>query len=225
MKKFKKTMPLKKVAEYNPISRAYDYNPQENPVEKTESKCTVSTQKKPLDECDDRFFYYYTYSQKENLVEQDDIDFTVPAEEVQQIELISFAIEHSSSQVRDTLRSDLHIDQAFFTKLKNLCAQAYTLYLKCGAENIERCNSKYHFNMEYHLKTLYYASMEAVYRLDDARTTCKKAMSALSFYNERTLIDSIEKLEDMIGKLSTILFGRANRLEHYIQDPDSVELY
>ena len=68
MKKFKRTMPLQEVTEYNPISRAYDW--QENPVEKTDSKCTVSTQEKPLDECD----YYSSYSQQENLVEPDDED-------------------------------------------------------------------------------------------------------------------------------------------------------
>ena len=207
MKKFKRTMPLQEVTEYNPISRAYDW--QENPVEKADSKCTVSTQKKPLNECDDRLFHHFSYSQQENLVEPDDIDFKVPARKVQQIEHISFAVEHASSRAKAVIR----IDRAFFNKLKNTYAQAYILYMNGNAKNAKRCNIGY-------LKGLYYRSVEAGARLHADEKECQQAVSALqrSSSGESALIDSVAKCQSMIAKLRISVWENAHMLKIYIRE-------
>ena len=203
MKKFKRTMPLQEVTEYNPISRAYDW--QENPVEKTDSKCTVSTQKKPLDECD----YYSSYSQQENLVEPDDIDFTVPARKVQQIERTSSAVEHASSRAKAVIR----IDRAFFNKLKNTYAQAYILYMNGNAKNAKRCNIGY-------LKGLYYRSVEAGARLHAAEKECQQAVAALqrSSSGESALIKSVGQCQSLIAKLRISVWNNTHILKLYIRD-------
>ena len=231
MKKFKRTMPLQEVTEYNPISRAYDW--QENPVEKADSKCTVSTQKKPLDECD----YYSSYSQQENLVEPDDIDFTVPARKVQQIERTSSAVEHSSRYEKAVIslfrvsgstqevqrieanRSTVkhaaslvntvsHLNPAFFRRLKNTYAQAYILYMNGNAKNAKHRNSRY-------LKSLYYRSVEAGARLYAAEKECLKAVAELQLSNGGP-IDSIAKCQSMIAKLRIGVWENARMLKIYI---------
>ena len=96
----------------------------------------------------------YDYSRRENLVEQSDTKYTVPTQEVQQIELTRSAVEHATSRAKAVI----HINQAFFNKLKNTYAQAYILYMNGNAANAKRRDYRY-------LKSLYYRSVEAGARL------------------------------------------------------------
>ena len=236
MKKFKRTMPLQEVTEYNPISREYDW--QENPVEKTDSKCTVSTQKKPLNECD----YYSSYSQQENLVEPDDIDFKVPARKVQQIERTSSAVEYSSRYAKAVIfllrvsgstqevqrieenrstvehassraKAVIHLNPAFFNKLKNTYAQAYILYMNGNAKNAKHRNSRY-------LKSLYYRSVEAGARLHAAEKECQQAVAALqrSSSGESALIKSVGQCQSLIAKLRISVWNNTHTLKLYIRN-------
>ena len=79
----------------------------------------------------------YDYSRRENLVEQSDTKYTVPTQEVQQIELTRYAVEHASSRAKAVIR----INQAFFNKLKNTYAQAYILYMNGNAANASAVNT------------------------------------------------------------------------------------
>ena len=72
----------------------------------------------------------YDYRQRENLVEQSDTKYTVPTQEVQQIELTRSAVEHASSRAKAVIR----INPAFFNKLKNTYAPGLEepLLPQCG---------------------------------------------------------------------------------------------
>ena len=146
----------------------------------------------------------YDYRQQENLVEQSDTKYTVPTQEVQQIELTRYAVEHASSRAKAVIR----INQAFFNKLKNTYAQAYILYMNGNAKNAKHRNSRY-------LKSLYYRSVEAGARLHAAEKECLKAVTELQLGNGGP-IDSIAKCQSMIAKLRIGVWENARMLKIYI---------
>ena len=120
----------------------------------------------------------YDYRQRENLVEQSDTKYTVPTQEVQQIEVTRYAVEHASSRAKAVIR----INQAFFNKLKNTYAQAYILYMNGNAANAKSRNYRY-------LKSLYYRSVEAGARLHAAEKECQQAVAAL----QRSSADQVRR--------------------------------
>ena len=151
----------------------------------------------------------YDYSRRENLVEQTDTKYTVPTQEVQQIELTSSAVEHASSRARSAIR----INQAFFNKLKNTYAQAYILYMNGNAANAKSRNYRY-------LKSLYYRSVEAGARLHAAEKECQQAVAALqrSSSGESALIKSVGQCQSLIAKLRISVWNNTHTLKVYIRD-------
>ncbi len=151
----------------------------------------------------------YGYSQQENLVEQSDTKYTVPTQEVQQIELTRSAVEHASSRAKAVIR----INQAFFNKLKNTYAQAYILYMNGNAANAKSRNYRY-------LKSLYYRSVEAGARLHAAEKECQQAVAALqrSSSGESALIKSVGQCQSMIAKLRISVWNNTHTLKLYIRD-------
>ena len=144
------------------------------------------------------------YSQRENLVEQSDTKYIVPTQEVQQIELTRSAVEHASSRAKAVI----HLNPAFFNKLKNTYAQAYILYMNGNAANAKSRNYRY-------LKSLYYRSVEAGARLHAAEKECLKAVTELQLGNGGP-IDSIAKCQSMIAKLRIGVWENARMLKIYI---------
>lgn len=151
----------------------------------------------------------YDYRQQENLVEQSDTKYTVPTQEVQQIELTRYAVEHASSRAKAVIR----INQAFFNKLKNTYAQAYILYMNGNAANAKSRNYRY-------LKSLYYRSVEAGARLHAAEKECQQAVAALqrSSSGESALIKSVGQCQSMIAKLRISVWNNTHTLKLYIRD-------
>lgn len=149
------------------------------------------------------------YSQRENLVEQSDTKYTVPTQEVQQIELTRSAVEHATSRAKAVI----HINQAFFNKLKNTYAQAYILYMNGNAANAKRRDYRY-------LKSLYYRSVEAGARLHAAEKECQQAVSALqrSSSGESALIKSVGQCQSMIAKLRISVWNNTHTLKLYIRN-------
>ena len=149
------------------------------------------------------------YRQQENLVEQSDTKYTVPTQEVQQIELTRYAVEHASSRAKAVIR----INQAFFNKLKNTYAQAYILYMNGNAANAKSRNYRY-------LKSLYYRSVEAGARLHAAEKECQQAVAALqrSSSGESALIKSVGQCQSMIAKLRISVWNNTHTLKLYIRD-------
>lgn len=149
------------------------------------------------------------YSRRENLVEQSDTKYTVPTQEVQQIELTRSAVEHASSRAKAVIR----INQAFFNKLKNTYAQAYILYMNGNAANAKSRNYRY-------LKSLYYRSVEAGARLHAAEKECQQAVAALqrSSSGESALIKSVGQCQSMIAKLRISVWNNTHTLKLYIRD-------
>lgn len=151
----------------------------------------------------------YGYSQQENLVEQSDTKYTVPTQEVQQIELTRSAVEHASSRAKAVIR----INQAFFNKLKNTYAQAYILYMNGNAANAKSRNYRY-------LKSLYYRSVEAGARLHAAEKECQQAVAALqrSSSGESALIKSVGQCQSLIAKLRISVWNNTHTLKLYIRN-------
>ena len=149
------------------------------------------------------------YSQRENLVEQSDTKYTVPTQEVHQIELTSSAVQHASSRAKAVIR----INPAFFNKLKNTYAQAYILYMNGNAANAKSRNYRY-------LKSLYYRSVEAGARLHAAEKECQQAVAALqrSSSGESALIKSVGQCQSMIAKLRISVWNNTHTLKLYIRD-------
>lgn len=149
------------------------------------------------------------YSRQENLVEQSDTNYTVPTQEVQQIELTRSAVEHASSRAKAVIR----INPAFFNKLKNTYAQAYILYMNGNAANAKSRNYRY-------LKSLYYRSVEAGARLHAAEKECQQAVAALqrSSSGESALIKSVGQCQSMIAKLRISVWNNTHTLKLYIRD-------
>lgn len=151
----------------------------------------------------------YGYSQQENLVEQSDTKYTVPTQEVQQIELTRSAVEHASSRAKAVIR----INPAFFNKLKNTYAQAYILYMNGNAANAKSRNYRY-------LKSLYYRSVEAGARLHAAEKECQQAVAALqrSSSGESALIKSVGQCQSLIAKLRISVWNNTHTLKLYIRN-------
>ena len=151
----------------------------------------------------------YDYRQRENLVEQSDTKYTVPTQEVQQIELTRSAVEHASSRAKAVIR----INQAFFNKLENTYAQAYILYMNGNAANAKSRNYRY-------LKSLYYRSVEAGARLHAAEKECQQAVAALqrSSSNESALIKSVGQCQSLIAKLRISVWNNTHTLKLYIRN-------
>ena len=149
------------------------------------------------------------YSRQENLVEQSDTKYTVPTQEVHQIELTSSAVQHASSRAKAVIR----INPAFFNKLKNTYAQAYILYMNGNAANAKSRNYRY-------LKSLYYRSVEAGARLHAAEKECQQAVAALqrSSSGESALIKSVGQCQSMIAKLRISVWNNTHTLKLYIRD-------
>ena len=149
------------------------------------------------------------YSQRENLVEQSDTKYTVPTQEVHQIELTSSAVQHASSRAKAVIR----INPAFFNKLKNTYAQAYILYMNGNAANAKSRNYRY-------LKSLYYRSVEAGARLHAAEKECQQAVAALqrSSSGESALIKSVGQCQSLIAKLRISVWNNTHILKLYIRD-------
>lgn len=149
------------------------------------------------------------YRQQENLVEQSDTKYTVPTQEVQQIELTRSAVEHASSRAKAVIR----INPAFFNKLKNTYAQAYILYMNGNAANAKSRNYRY-------LKSLYYRSVEAGARLHAAEKECQQAVAALqrSSSGESALIKSVGQCQSMIAKLRISVWNNTHTLKLYIRN-------
>ena len=149
------------------------------------------------------------YSQRENLVEQSDTKYTVPTQEVQQIEVTRYAVEHASSRAKAVIR----INPAFFNKLKNTYAQAYILYMNGNAANAKSRNYRY-------LKSLYYRSVEAGARLHAAEKECQQAVAALqrSSSGESALIKSVGQCQSMIAKLRISVWNNTHTLKLYIRN-------
>lgn len=149
------------------------------------------------------------YRQQENLVEQSDTKYTVPTQEVQQIELTRYAVEHASSRAKAVIR----INPAFFNKLKNTYAQAYILYMNGNAANAKSRNYRY-------LKSLYYRSVEAGARLHAAEKECQQAVATLqrSSSGESALIKSVGQCQSLIAKLRISVWNNTHTLKLYIRD-------
>ena len=149
------------------------------------------------------------YSQRENLVEQSDTKYTVPTQEVHQIELTSSAVQHASSRAKAVIR----INPAFFNKLKNTYAQAYILYMNGNAANAKSRNYRY-------LKSLYYRSVEAGARLHAAEKECQQAVAALqrSSSGESALIKSVGQCQSLIAKLRISVWNNTHTLKVYIRE-------
>ena len=149
------------------------------------------------------------YSQRENLVEQSDTNYTVPTQEVQQIELTRSAVEHATSRAKAVIR----INPAFFNKLKNTYAQAYILYMNGNAANAKSRNYRY-------LKSLYYRSVEAGARLHAAEKECQQAVAALqrSSSGESALIKSVGQCQSLIAKLRISVWNNTHTLKLYIRN-------
>lgn len=148
------------------------------------------------------------YSQRENLVEQTDTKYTVPTQEVQQIELTRSAVEHASSRAKAVIR----INPAFFNKLKNTYAQAYILYMNGNAANAKSRNYRY-------LKSLYYRSVEAGARLHAAEKECQQAVAALQRSSgESALIKSVGQCQSLIAKLRISVWNNTHTLKLYIRN-------
>lgn len=150
----------------------------------------------------------YDYSRRENLVEQSDTKYTVPTQEVQQIELTSSAVQHASSRAKAVIR----INPAFFNKLKNTYAQAYILYMNGNAANAKSRNYRY-------LKSLYYRSVEAGARLHAAEKECQQAVAALQRSSgESALIKSVGQCQSLIAKLRISVWNNTHTLKVYIRN-------
>ena len=149
------------------------------------------------------------YSRQENLVEQTDTKYTVPTQEVHQIELTSSAVQHASSRAKAVIR----INPAFFNKLKNTYAQAYILYMNGNAANAKSRNYRY-------LKSLYYRSVEAGARLHAAEKECQQAVAALqrSSSGESALIKSVGQCQSLIAKLRISVWNNTHTLKVYIRE-------
>lgn len=149
------------------------------------------------------------YSRQENLVEQTDTNYTVPTQEVHQIELTSSAVQHASSRAKAVIR----INPAFFNKLKNTYAQAYILYMNGNAANAKSRNYRY-------LKSLYYRSVEAGARLHAAEKECQQAVAALqrSSSGESALIKSVGQCQSLIAKLRISVWNNTHTLKVYIRE-------
>ena len=142
-------------------------------------------------------------------MEQSDTKYSVPTQEVQQIELTRSAVEHASSRAKAVIR----INQAFFNKLKNTYAQAYILYMNGNAANAKRREYRY-------LKSLYYRSVEAGARLHAAEKECQQAVAALqrSSSGESALIKSVGQCQSMIAKLRISVWNNTHTLKLYIRN-------
>lgn len=150
----------------------------------------------------------YDYSRRENLVEQSDTKYTVPTQEVHQIELTSSAVQHASSRAKAVIR----INPAFFNKLKNTYAQAYILYMNGNAANAKSRNYRY-------LKSLYYRSVEAGARLHAAEKECQQAVAALQRSSgESALIKSVGQCQSLIAKLRISVWNNTHTLKLYIRN-------
>lgn len=150
----------------------------------------------------------YDYSRRENLVEQSDTKYTVPTQEVHQIELTSSAVQHASSRAKAVIR----INPAFFNKLKNTYAQAYILYMNGNAANAKSRNYRY-------LKSLYYRSVEAGARLHAAEKECQQAVAALQRSSgESALIKSVGQCQSLIAKLRISVWNNTHTLKVYIRE-------
>ena len=175
-------------------------------AEQTDSDLTIDIPGMQMTEfsCD-----YYYYSQQENLVEETDINYAVPIENIQQFELASYAVKHAF----DREKAVINLDPAFFDKLKDIYTQACILYMNGSDKKVKRRNCEY-------LKSLCLRSMEAIRRLDDAMTICEEAKNALlhSGSGGKALIESICSCLYITITLATLLCDNANNFQRYIRN-------
>ena len=151
---------------------------------------------------------FYHYRQQESLSDQDDKNYTVPIEKIQQFEFTSYAVEHAF----DREKAVISLDPAFFDKLKDTYTQAYILYMNGIDKKVK------HRECEY-LKKLYFRSTEAANRLRTAMKACEETEDALrNSSGGKTLIESIVLCRLMIAKLEMRILENADNFERYIRE-------
>ena len=175
-------------------------------TQETDSEHVLSLQDMQLIELVSGFYYYI---QQESLSDQDDKNYTVPIEKIQQFELASYAVLHAF----DREKAVISLDPAFFDKLKDTYTQAYILYMNGIDKKVKRRNCEY-------LKSLCLRSMEATRRLDDAIKACEEAVNALqnSGSGGNMLIESIVLCWLMIATLAKFLCDNVDNIKFYIQN-------
>ena len=152
---------------------------------------------------------YYYYRQQESLSDQDDKNYTVPIEKIQQFELASYAVLHAF----DREKAVISLDPAFFDKLKDTYTQAYILYMNGIDKKVK------HRECEY-LKKLYFRSTEAANRLHTAWHAMEESKNALQHSGSggKALIESIWSCSCITITLAKFLCDNADNLERYIQN-------
>ena len=152
---------------------------------------------------------YYYYRQQESLSDQDDKNYTVPIEKIQQFELASYAVLHAF----DREKAVISLDPAFFDKLKDIYTQAYILYMNGIDKKVK------HRECEY-LKKLYFRSTEAANRLRTAWHAMEESKNALQHSGSggKALIESIWSCSCITITLAKFLCDNADNLERYIQN-------